>query len=226
MSAEQVHPIIVSGAFSSFLLTFLYAVLRWSLADARSRGKRGWPLAALMVGVPVSTFLARIAFRSFVPRLLSLMVMLGVPLLVWVVWLFVRPPRQQKPVDGILGGRDGVASRWILILSLTASGYGVAVVWLTQFVMYPMYLSVPPAGFPEYYAPFLVAIVFPVIVALSLSWVLAALLILNRPRPVPPRERRGRLPDWHWSGSSHHEHWRLPTTNSSWSTATTPRHPP
>ena len=51
--------------------------------------------------------------------------------------------------------------------------------------MYPMYLSVPPAGFPEYYARYEVAIVYPVIVALSATWVLSVLLILNRPPAIP-----------------------------------------
>ena len=183
MPTDHVYSTIVSAAFGSFLLTFLYAVLRWSLADARSRGKSGWPLAALMVGVPIAVFAERIVFRSFVPRSLSLSLMLGVPLVVWVAWLFVRPAVAQESIDPILCGRDGAVSRWIL--SLTASGYGVAVVWLAQLVMYPMYLAVPPAAFLEYYMRYEVAIVFPVIVALSLTWVLAALLIVHRPRAFP-----------------------------------------
>jgi hypothetical protein len=181
----SIHSTIVTAAFSSFLLTFMYAILRWSLADARSRGKRGWPLAAMMVGVPLAAFVVRLAFRSFVPRSLSLGLMLGVPFVIWVVWLFVRPAVEQKSSDPILAGRDGRVARWILILSAMASGYGVAVVWLAQFVMYPMYLAVPPSAFLEYYQRYEVAIVFPVIVALSLTWVLASLLIVYHPRAIP-----------------------------------------
>jgi hypothetical protein len=185
VNPESIYPIIVSGAFSIFLLTFLYAVLRWVLADATCRGKAGWPLAMLMVGAPIIAFAARIAFRSLVPRPLALGLMLGVPLVVWILWLFVRPAVRQESSAAILCGSDGAVSRWILILSLVASGYGVAVVWLAQFVMYPLYLSVPPADFLEYYSRYEVAIVFPVIVALSLTWTLAALLILYHPRPIP-----------------------------------------
>lgn len=181
----NLYSTIVTAAFSSFLLTFLYAVLRWSLADSRSRGKPGWPLAVLMVGVPVAVFVARIAFRSSVPRTLSLGLMLGVPLVVWATWLFFRPAVRQKSSDPVLCGRDGPVSRWILILSVIAAGYGVAVVWLAQLVMYPLYLMVPPAAFLEYYQRYEVAIVFPVIVALSLTWVFAALLIVHHPRAIP-----------------------------------------
>jgi hypothetical protein len=81
MSKELLYPIIVSGAFLSFLLTFFYAVLRWSLADAKCRGKSGWPLAVLMAGTPVLAIIARLAFRPFVPRSLAFSAMLGVPLL-------------------------------------------------------------------------------------------------------------------------------------------------
>lgn len=176
---------VVRGAFLSFLLTLLYAIFRWTLADARAREKPGWPLAALMTGVPILGFLARIAFPSLLPMSVSAGIMLGVPLLVWVVWLLVRPAARQQSSDAILCGRDGAASRWILILSLTATGYSVGVAWLTQFVMYPMYLSVPPDGFPAYYAHFLRAIVVPVIVALSLTWVLSVLVVLNRPTAIP-----------------------------------------
>ncbi|MBI3473281.1 MAG: hypothetical protein HY013_18150 [Candidatus Solibacter usitatus] len=177
--------IVVSAAFLSFLLTFLYAVFRWSVADARSRGKSAWPLATLLVGVPVLAYLARIAFRSFVPRSLSSSIMLGVPLLAWVVWLVVRPAVQQKPTDAILCGRAGAASRWILILALVAAVYGMTTAWLAQLVMYPLYLAVPPGSFPAYFEQYNYAIVFPVIVALSLGWVLSAVLTWYRPPAVP-----------------------------------------
>lgn len=176
---------IVTAAFSSFLLTFLYAVLRWSLADSRSRGKPGWPLAVLMVGVPVTVFAARIAFRSLVPRSLALGLMLGVPLVIWIGWLFVRPAVRQKSSDPVLCGRDGAVARWVLILSVVSSGYTVGVVWLAQLVMYPLYLAVPPAAFLPYYQRYEVAIVFPVIVAVSLTWVFAALLIVHHPPAIP-----------------------------------------
>lgn len=181
----NIYLIIVRGAFSSFLLTFLYAVLRWSRADSRSRGKPGWPLAAPMVGVPVAAFAARLAFPSLLPRSLSLGFMLGVPLVAWLAWLITRPSVRHMSGDPVLSGRDSAVSRWILVLSVIASGYAVAVVWLAQFVMYPMYLAVPPAAFLEYYERYEVAIVFPVIVALSLTWALAALLTVHRPRAIP-----------------------------------------
>ncbi len=185
MSESQLYPIIVRGAFQSFLLAFLYALLRWSLADSKSRGKPGWPLASLMVGAPLLVFAARMVFRASVPPSTVAYVGLGVPFLSWVVWLFLRPAVRQESTEAVLCGRDGPASRWLLTLSLAASGYGVAVAWLTQFVVYPSYLLVPSAAFPEYYAHSLRAIVFPVIVALSLSWTLSVILILYRPPAIP-----------------------------------------
>ena len=176
---------IVQVAFSGFLLTFLYAVLRWAQADSRSRGKPGWPLAALMVGVPVAAFAARRSFPSLLPRSLSLGLMLGVPFVAWLAWLIIRPSVRHATVDPVLSGRDSAVSRWLLVLSAIASGYAVAVVWLAQFVMYPLYLAVPPAAFLEYYERYEIAIVFPVIVALSLTLTLAALLTVHRPKAIP-----------------------------------------
>jgi len=181
----NLYSIIVSVAFGSFLLTFLYAILRWSMADARRRSKPAWPLASLMVGIPIAAFVARLAFRSFVPRPLSLGLMLGIPLVSWLAWLLLRPSVQKESIEPVLVGSDTNVSRWILVLCLAASGYGVAVVWLAQFVMYPLYLAVPPTAFLQYYEQYEVAIVFPVIVALSLSWALSALLIVHHPRAVP-----------------------------------------
>lgn len=181
----KLYSTLVTAAFSCFLLTFLYAVVRWVLADAKSRDRSGGLLATIMVAVPVTAVMARNIFRPIVSRSLMASVALGVPFMAWIVWLCIRPTRNGIPRDPIFCGRDDARSRWILVLSLAASGYGVAVVWLTQLVMYPMFLSVPPTAFLEYYSNFQMAIVVPVIVALSLSWVLSALLILHHPKAIP-----------------------------------------
>ena len=102
------------------------------------------------------------------PRFIAVTVFFGVPLLAWVVWRVVRPAVQQRSSDAILSGRDGPVSRWVLILCLVASGYNVAMGVLAQ-VVYPLYLAVPPASFPAYFSQYNEAIVFPVIVALSLT---------------------------------------------------------
>lgn len=185
MTKGNIYSILVTAAFGSFLLTFLYAIVRWVLVDAKSRGKQGWPLAALIVAAPIVAVVARNVFRASVSRPLMASVALGVPLVAWIVWLTFRPAVMEKSTDPILCGCDGASSRWILILSLAASGYGAAVVWLTQLVMYPMFLWVPAAAFLDYYEHFQIAIVIPVIVGLSLSWVLAALLILHHPKAIP-----------------------------------------
>jgi hypothetical protein len=125
------------------------------------------------------------AFRAYVPRAVSNWIILGVPLLAWVGWLLIRPAIQQKSGDAILSGRDGAASRWLLSLNLVASGYCLSGGWLAQLVVYPLYLAVPPESFAAYFAQYNEAIVFPVIVALSLCWVLSALLILYRPTAIP-----------------------------------------
>ena len=42
MTIDAIYSVIVTAAFSAFLLAFLHAVVRWLLADARRRGKSGW----------------------------------------------------------------------------------------------------------------------------------------------------------------------------------------
>ncbi len=177
--------LMVNAAFLAFLLTFWYAVFRWSLADARSRGKIAWPLAALLAGVPLLAFVTRLAFRSYVSRSLSMSIMFGVPLLVWAAWLAIRPPVQRPSSDAILCGSEGGASRWLLIVNLVAAANCMAGAWLGQFVIYPLYLAVPPASFPAYYEQYNEAIVFTVIVPYALGWALSVVLIWYRPRIVP-----------------------------------------
>ncbi len=177
--------IIVNAAFLAFLLTFWYAAFRWSLADARSRGKAAWPLAVLMAGVPLLAYVVRIAFRPYVPRSLAMSIIFGVPLLAWAVWLLIRPPVQRPSTDAILCGSEGGASRWILIVNLVAAVNCMAGGWLGQFVIYPLYLAVPPASFPAYYKQYNEAIVFAVIVPYALGWALSVVLIWYRPRIVP-----------------------------------------
>jgi len=185
MNAEKFLPLIVSGAFGSFLLTFLYAVLRWARADSMARGKHGWPLPVLLAAGPILSLAARLIFPAFIPRSIFISMFFVIPFAAWIGWLLLRPAIQQKSEDPVICGRETSASRWILVLSLVASGYGMGIAWLVQFVDYPMYLAVPPDAFLTYYGQYLQAIVFPVIVALSLSWCLSALLILNRPRAIP-----------------------------------------
>lgn len=185
MDKETIYPIIVFGSFSAFLLTFIYAVFRWTLADARRRGKKGWLLAFLLVGVPFLTFIFRAIFRSYIPRPVSTSIILGVPFLSWLAWLVIRPSIKEQSADTILTGRNTIASTWILILCLLASGYCMGVVWIAQLVDYPLYLAVPPSSFPAYFAKFNEAIVFPVIFALSVGWIISVVLILNRPREIP-----------------------------------------
>jgi hypothetical protein len=100
------------------------------------------------------------------------------------VWLVLRPGVQKQSSDAILCGRDGAASRWILSLCLVAAGYNVAMGALSP-VIYGLYLAVPPASFPAYFAQYNEGIVFPVIVALSLTWMLFVILILYRPTVIP-----------------------------------------
>lgn len=185
MTKGQIYGIVVFTAFTTFLAAFLYAVLRWTLADARLRGRRGWPLAILMVGVPALTFLARIVLRPHVPKALATSLTFGVPLVAWGAWLLLRPRPDRAPSDPILAGREGAFPRWILVLTLVGSAYGMAVGWMAQLVDYPLYLAVPPDRFPAYFNQFNEAIVFPVIVALSFCWTLCAVLTLCRPRAVP-----------------------------------------
>lgn len=92
----------------------------------------------------------RIAFRSYVPRSLSMSMMFGVPLLAWAVWLYIRPPVRFTSADAILCGSEGGASRWMLIGNFVAAVNRMAGGWLGQFVIYPLYLAVPPASFPAY----------------------------------------------------------------------------
>ena len=105
----SISSMIVTAAFSGFLLTFLYAVLRWSVADSRSRGKSGWPLAVLMGGVPMAAFAARLALPSLLPRSLAIGLMLGVPLVVWLGWLVTRPSVRHSSSDPVLCGAGGAS---------------------------------------------------------------------------------------------------------------------
>lgn len=177
--------LIVNLAFLAFLLVFWYAVFRWSLADARSRGKSAWPLAALTAVLPLVAYVLRISFRPYVTRSFAMSLMFGVPLLAWAVWLLIRPPVQRPSADSILCGREGASSRWILIVTLIAAVNCMAGGWLGQFVIYPLYLAVPPASFPAYYGQYNEAIVFSVIVPYALGWALSVVLIWYRPRVVP-----------------------------------------
>lgn len=155
------------------------------MADALQRGKKGWLLTFLMVGVPLLTFILRSIFRYQIPRPVSNSISLGVPLLAWLVWLTIRPSIKETSTRRVLAGSNTAASTWILILCLLSSGYCMGIVWVAQLVDYPLYLAVPPEAFPAYFAQFNESIVFPVIFALSMGWIISVLLILNRPKEIP-----------------------------------------
>ena len=185
MNKETIYPIIVFGSFSAFLLTFIYAIFRWAMADAGRRAKNGWLLAMLLVGVPLVTFIVRAIFRDYVPARVAASVELGVPLVSWLLWLVLRPSIKEPSTQTILAGRNTATSIWILIFCLLSSGYCMGVVWIAQLVDYPLYLAVPPESFPAYFAQFNESIVFPVIFALSMTWIISVALILNRPKEIP-----------------------------------------